>query len=500
MRKPKVLICTPEIIIDFPEESGDSREKSIEFRTGGLATANSAIIRELANDPDIELHVTVPKWKSGLRELLELEEKEEERISEALHRQNFYLIEDSSFNKARISGSNIMMYDDTSRFSRVDRALAFNRAIINWLFPFVNPDVVWVNDWMLGLIPAAAKQEGKKSLMTVHNIFTNYLDFNYTVKSGIDLREFRERIYFAHKTPGKQGLVDFLTTGIFSSDFMTTVSQTFLREIVSGAHRSLMSYEVFEQIAQKTSEGRARGILNPRDRNFSAFLDSLDNSGIETTIRQRKENSVELKRRTGLREGSSSLFVFPNRLYDFQKNASLLLNNMQRLASQYNSQFLIIANGEPKLESLAGRISVNSSGSIAYYHFAPELEELALSADNVYGLMTPDYEPCGRPNIVYPGEGALVVAHKVGGIADSVFQLNAENSTGNGFLYEINDAQGLEYGIRKAVEFSSLPETQRYEQLERIARENMQNHSPKARAAEYKAVLMQLYEEKMRGK
>src|SRR3989344_772212 len=155
MRKPKVLICTPEIIIDFPEESGDSREKSIEFRTGGLATANSAIIRELANDPDIELHVTVPKWKSGLRELLELEEKEEERISEALHRQNFYLIEDSSFNKARISGSNIMMYDDTSRFSRVDRALAFNRAIINWLFPFVNPDVVWVNDWMLGLIPAA---------------------------------------------------------------------------------------------------------------------------------------------------------------------------------------------------------------------------------------------------------------------------------------------------------------------------------------------------------
>ena len=54
-------------------------------------------------------------------------------------------------------------------------ALAFQREVINHVIPDVQPDLIHCNDWMTGLIPAAARRMGIPCLFTVHNIHTHKL-------------------------------------------------------------------------------------------------------------------------------------------------------------------------------------------------------------------------------------------------------------------------------------------------------------------------------------
>ena len=65
-------------------------------------------------------------------------------------------------------------------------ALAFQREIINNILPHVRPDLIHCNDWMTGLIPAAARQMGIPCLFTIHNIHTVETLLDYIEDRGID--------------------------------------------------------------------------------------------------------------------------------------------------------------------------------------------------------------------------------------------------------------------------------------------------------------------------
>jgi starch synthase/alpha-amylase len=79
--------------------------------------------------------------------------------------------------------------------------------------------------------------------------------------------------------------------------------------------------------------------------------------------------------------------------------------------------------------------------------------------------------------------GSLPVAHNTGGIHDTITHLNAENNTGNGFLFDSFDANGLFWAINQAMEFYSLPQKVRERQIERIMTQSDAtfNHSITAR-------------------
>ena len=118
--------------------------------------------------------------------------------------------------------------------------------------------------------------------------------------------------------------------------------------------------------------------------------------------------------------------------------------------------------------------------------------------DGVYGLMTPDREPCGAPNIKYPPRGVLVIAHEVGGIKDSVFSLDWEKGTGNGFIYSPNTDDAL-FGIMGVVvDFHHQTDEVRYRNLIRIAKESIERHSVRRMVDAYKEIIFQLYHEKKR--
>jgi hypothetical protein len=85
--------------------------------------------------------------------------------------------------------------------------------------------------------------------------------------------------------------------------------------------------------------------------------------------------------------------------------------------------------------------------------------------------------------MIAPTYGSLPVAHDTGGIHDTIVPLDAGRGIGNGFLFEIYDANGLFWAIRQAMAFYALPGDTRERHIRRIMREAAAsfNHAVTAR-------------------
>ena len=498
MAQPKLLIGTPEIIFGLKPGQGNLGRQGVNFSTGGMAPVNSTDVVSFAKEGTFEVHAVVPKWESSLREFNALTTKEVKLIEAALPDRH-YLISDASFNKVGVDGSNTQMYDDSKRFSSVDRAIAFSAGIVNMVLPRVRPDIVWINDWMLGPVGPVAKALGIKVVSTGHNIFTKLAHYDTLINRGIELRNFddytpKEWIYET------DGLFDFMASEINSSDDFTTVSNGFLERLLSGGMYDVaptVTQAIWNKFDTPHPDGRSRvhGYLNPLQNEDSVFLNSIDKNGLEATIRKRKRNATKLRKKTGLKSGGDVL-VFPNRLWSGQKVPELLIDNAVDFAEKYNLRILFLANGDPAIVDNVKQIASESKGLVAYAPFDKSIEELAKQSNKVSGVMTSDYEPCGGPNINYPVEGTLMIAHAIDGLKDTVTSLDAVASTGTGFPYNDNNKAGLEYGIQQMKKFSKLNDSLRYHQHIRIAERGLRVNSAASRAKHMvQDLFLPLYEE-----
>jgi glycogen synthase len=128
------------------------------------------------------------------------------------------------------------------------------------------------NDWMTGLLPAAAAAQGIASLFTVHNIFTAKQSPHGLLEHGIDVRPFEHGLYYERHPdsfPNRDehylhNRVDFLTSGLFAAERINTVSPTFLEEIVRRdfSDIGLIPESMWNVIKERYQQGRASGILN----------------------------------------------------------------------------------------------------------------------------------------------------------------------------------------------------------------------------------------------
>jgi len=495
-RKPKVFIATPEIIMDLPEGMGNLARRGVSFKVGGMADVNSTLIAALSNDSDMELYAAVPKWKSSLRRISRFTEEEIHKLREALAKERMFLIEDAAFNNVGVSGTNIRAYESTWRFSPEDRALAFNRYLVNDHIPNLMPDITWGNDWMTAFVPAKSRLLGIGSMYTLHNIFTKEINKDAVIRAGIDARELNGHVFYKHHPDHvhpDQNPIDMLATAVFASDYITTVSPSFLNRVLGGEIEGISDH-LLSEIKNKARAGRAFGILNPRDESEPTLLDDIARCGSqEATVAERKENARRLRDLTGLKQIDGPILFYPNRLFD-PKNPQLLVDTAQYFADTYGMQTIVCANG-PYAKAFMGI----SNNMVAYSVFEEEIEELAKSSWKVYGLMTPHIEPCGGPNIRYPARGVPIIGHDIDGIHDSVTPLDWERGNGNGFVYSPNTAEALKGAMAYAHRFYSQSDEVIMRNLTRIAKESAEKNSAKTRANEYKEkIIIPLFEERQR--
>ena len=319
MKNPRILIVTPEITY-LPEGMGNLAGK-MSAKAGGMADVSASLVQAL-HQLGADVHVALPHYRRMFHvETAQLVADELRKYKSHLPDERIHLAEDRCF-----------YYRDTV-YSRGDGniklALAFQREVINNIIPRVQPDLIHCNDWMTGLVPAAARREGIPCLFTVHNIHTQKLTLAQIEDAGIDAAEFWMHLYYGYppynyEESRNSNMIDLQASGCFAAHFINTVSPTFLKEIVNGWH-SFIPDSIRSEIRNKYNAGCAAGILNAPDSADNPETDAKIpfRYGPANHAEMKRKNKLALQHALGLEEDADkALFFWPSALIRFRRDRS----------------------------------------------------------------------------------------------------------------------------------------------------------------------------------
>lgn len=491
MRKPRILIVTPEITY-LPDGMGNMAQR-MHAKAGGLADVSASLVSALF-DLGADVHVALPNYRQMFNtEIFEIFSEELKTMRRSLPEERIHLAEDRIF-----------YYRDSVYSSYGGEnpriALAFQREVLNNIIPRVAPDLIHCNDWMTGLIPAAARRYRIPCLFTVHNIHTEKMTLEGIESSGIDAAQFWQHLYYQgnpwnYETARPRTPVDLLASGIFAAHYINTVSPSFLEEVANGQH-NFVPDAVRWEIFNKREAGCAHGILNAPDESYNPATDDAlpmkyDSSNF---VEGKAAAKRDFQEKTGLRVDSKApLFFWPSRLDPVQKGPQLLTQILFQLISDYsleNLQVAVVANGEFQRHFHDIVRHHNLHGRVTVCNFNENRSRLGYAASD-FVFMPSSFEPCGLPQMVAPIYGSLTIAHRTGGLKDTVNHLSEDGSIGNGFTFENFDTTGLRWAVDQAMEFYRQSPGRKQRALARVMRESVESFNHPETARKY----FQIYED-----
>ena len=484
-RKPRILVVTPEITF-LPRGMGNMAN-CLQAQGGGLADVAASLVSTLF-EKGADIHVSLPHYRKLFN----------------VNPNNFYSNELRTY-KRKLPNDRIHLAEDRAFYYRdqvydvyskenINIALKFQREVINNIIPRVKPDLIHCNDWMTGLIPAYAKRVDIPCLFTVHNIHTvkcTMADIEY---NGIDCAEFWENLYFERMPSNYQetretNRVDFLTSGIFSATYVNTVSPTFLQEIVCGVH-TFVDDQIRREIGNKVTAFAASGVLNSPDPVYNPETDkSLSrNYDAQTYHAGKLANKRLLQEILNLEnDDEAPLFFWPSRLDPVQKGCQLFSDILYKILCKYskeNLQVVFISTG-PHQQYFKDIVRMHKvQHRVSVCDFDRRLASIAYAASD-FLVMPSLYEPCGLPQMICQKYGSLPIVRDTGGLHDTVKPIDQKKETGNGFVFEHYDSNGLSWAIDQAMKFYKLPTLEKNKCISRIMEEANERFNQAVTASQY---------------
>jgi starch synthase len=340
-----------------------------------------------------------------------------------------------------------MYPDDAERFIFYGRAILEALKHLEW-----QPDVIHCHDWHTALVPNWLKTiyendpffEKTVTIYTIHNLAYQGI-FGYRVLeiAGIDAWGFQ---YHAELTDLNE-VVDMMARGIYWADLVSTVSETYAREILTP--------EYGEQLDPLLRDRRDRlfGIRNgidyetanpATDPNIAANFDA-------TTLELRRKNKLALQREAKLAEDPDvPLIGIISRLTD-SKGFDILGEAIDHVLD-LGVQFVLMGTGEQHYHNLFSRIVQQYPGqAAAFFTFNSALASRLYAGSDMY-LMPSRVEPCGTSQMIAMRYGSVPIVRATGGLADTVQDVNPTSRQGNGFVFQTYDRWMLFAAIVRAVE------------------------------------------------
>lgn len=453
-RRLKILLVTPEISESRFLATNGKQAPCV--KAGGLADV-SALLLDSLTDAGADVHVALPHFRS-------LFEPGPNGHSRRLH-----LCKDREFYYRR------SVYDGCSD-SNLRAALAFQRDVIHYVMPRIRPDLVHCHDWMTGLVPAAARSMGIPSIFTMHNLHDERTTLSHIEDRGIDSAGFWDNLYYDnyprfYEESRNTNPVSMLGSGILAADRINTVSESFLTELSNGGHNA--PWQVADAVRGKIAAGHATGILNslPDSRSPSNDRFIVRRFDADTHAEGKAENKAELQRILGFEENPEAPLLFwPSRLDPVQKGCQLLAEILHQVVTDYRDiglQMVFVADG-PFVRHFEEIVEIHGlHRRVAIRKFHEPFSRLGYAASD-FILMPSSFEPCGLAQMIGMRYGSLPIVHATGGLRDTVTQLDPENDKGNGFLFEVHNAEGLRWAIDQAIDFHRLPEHVKQRNIRRV--------------------------------
>jgi len=342
--------------------------------------------------------------------------------------------------------------DNAQRFTLFCRAitvLSLNQAGLNW-----RPDLIHCNDWQTGLVPALLATEGSRpaTIFTIHNLaYQGSFD-----RDTFDQLVLDEELW-SHRGLEFHDNWSFIKGGLAFSDWITTVSPTYAREILTPA----LGYGL-EGLLQHRAE-RLQGVLNGID--YAAWDPATDPAVAQhydaNTFSLKKINKTHLQRELGLPvDEKTLLFGHIGRLVE-QKGVDLILNILPGLLGKADVQLVILGSGDPRLEQfLLQECGKHPQKIAAIIGYNESLAHRIEAACDIF-LMPSRFEPCGLNQLYSLRYGSVPIVHRTGGLADTVVNAsprNLLNGSATGFVFDHPDVHSLWSSIEIAIDFYQRPE------------------------------------------
>ncbi|SAK83085.1 glycogen synthase [Caballeronia catudaia] len=281
------------------------------------------------------------------------------------------------------------------------------------------PDIVHAHDWHTGLTPLLMKHAGvhAKSVFTIHNLA---FQGNYALALGASLGVPEKWLVHAFSDPQSiefYGALSLMKAGIVHADRVTTVSETYAREILTPRFGHLME-GVLQSCADKLS-----GVVNGIDEStWNPAADPLIERNYSfDDMRGKHACKRALQRRFGLpADPFAPLMAIGSRMTG-QKLADVVLDALPRLLQKHpRLQLAVIGKGEGYIEAGFRKLAQAWPDRVGVHIGYDERRAHALHAGADILLHASRFEPCGLTQMYAMRYGTLPVASRVGGLADTI--------------------------------------------------------------------------------
>ncbi len=325
--------------------------------------------------------------------------------------------------------------DNDIRFARLGLAaadLASGLVDAEW-----RPDLLHLNDWPSALAPAYVAWRGQKtpSILTIHNL----------AYQGLFGQERLSRLAIPDSAFGINGVefygkLSFLKAGIVYASHVTTVSETYAREITTPQ----LGCGLDGLLRSRADEGRLTGILNGIDESWDPSTDPHLAKTFEPDDWEGKQaNADHVRESFGLAVSRGPLFAVVSRLVH-QKGVDLAIEASETIVRN-GGQVVVTGRGEGRFETALEGLARRNPGSVGVRIGFDDKEARRMYAGSDFLLMPSRFEPCGLSQMYAQRFGSLPIAHRTGGLADTI-----EDGV-TGFLFRDLSVNGLIGAVRRAL-------------------------------------------------
>jgi starch synthase len=354
--------------------------------------------------------------------------------------------------------------DDNKRYA------FFCRAVFEDLRA-TRPDIVHAHDWHAALLVPLVARGLKKTatVFTIHNLA-------YQGRTSADVLKLigLPRARLEIEDPGE---CNPMARAIAQADIVSTVSEQYAREILTPEFG-----ERLEGLLRKRRR-RLAGIVNgidtktfdpATDPNIPAHYSADDVSGKAT-------DKAALQREGALTiDAGAPIFGVVGRLVE-QKGVDLLTAVAPALLDG-GGQIVVLGSGDPSYEAKWRELAARSAGKLwLTLGFDAALAQRIYAGSDLF-LMPSRFEPCGLGQLISFRYGTIPVVHAVGGLAETVRDVDAHPADGDGFSFSRYAADAFRDAVERSMKRFRAGGSPWRDLVRRVMRED---HSWNASAKRY---------------
>ncbi len=336
--------------------------------------------------------------------------------------------------------------DDGERFILFCRAVLEYVRAIGWA-----PDVIHCHDWHTAIIPNWTKTLYKSdpffattaTVYTIHNLAHHGM-FGYRI---LEVAGVAQEGFIYPELPELSNVVDLMGRGILFADVVSTVSPRYAREILTPVFG-----EGLDRLLRERKD-RLYGILNgidveeldpATDRHIPAHYDAF-------AFEARAQNKRALQRRLKLPvEDEAPLLGMISRLHA-QKGFDLLEKVVAHVL-RLGIQLVVLGTGDQHYHQVLQQLEAAHPRQVAVqFTFSDDLSRAIYAGADML-LMPSRFEPCGLNQMIAMRYGCIPIVHRIGGLADTVQDLEEATRSGTGFSFSRYEPDQLVAAIARALE------------------------------------------------